>query len=189
MKLIVGLCNPGSVYASTRHNVGAWFLDEAAKTYSLSWKHDKTLQVYWGRYETAGQVVFLAKNTTFMNESGRAVGAFAKFYRILPSEILLVHDELDLPPGVVRLKKGGGHGGHNGLRDVIAHLGSPDFYRLRFGIGHPGDRDQVANYVLGIPGKQEQEDIHQAIQTGIKMLPDLIQGHEAKVMQFLHTER
>ncbi len=131
--------------------------------------------------------IFFAVPTTYMNESGLAVGSFAKFYQIRPEEILVVHDELDFPPGEVKLKIGGGHGGHNGLRDILAHLGSPDFYRLRIGIGHPGHRDKVVGYVLSRPSADDSIDIARSIDRALAILPEILSGEVAKAMQDLHA--
>ena len=164
IKLIVGLANPGAKYEGTRHNAGEWLVNELARMYNTSLKEEAK---YFGKvakiYTAQGEVRLLVP-TTFMNLSGKAVGALANFYRIKPEEILVAHDELDLPPGVAKIKQGGGHGGHNGLKDIIASLGNNNnFYRVRIGIGHPGHRDLVAGYVLGKPAPQDQEKIDAAV--------------------------
>lgn len=163
IRLIVGLGNPGREYQDTRHNVGFWWVDELAQSHKINFKSDLKFHGLTGRGILYGHEVLLLKPQTFMNVSGRAVGALAKFYKIEPAEILVVHDELDLQPGIVRLKIGGGHGGHNGLKDIIAQLGTKDFWRLRFGIGHPGERTEVSNYVLNDPRPEERELIHEAM--------------------------
>lgn len=163
IRLIVGLGNPGREYQDTRHNVGFWWVDELAQSHKINFKSDLKFHGLTGRGILHGHEVLLLKPQTFMNVSGRAVGALAKFYKIEPAEILVVHDELDLQPGIVRLKIGGGHGGHNGLKDIIAQLGTKDFWRLRFGIGHPGERTEVSNYVLNDPRPEERELIHEAM--------------------------
>lgn len=164
IKLIVGLANPGAKYEGTRHNAGEWFVNELTRMYNTSLKEEAK---YFGKVtkiNTAQGEVRLLVPTTFMNLSGKAVGALANFYRIKPEEILVAHDELDLPPGVAKIKQGGGHGGHNGLKDIIASLGNNNnFYRMRIGIGHPGHRDLVAGYVLGKPAPQDQEKINSAV--------------------------
>jgi PTH1 family peptidyl-tRNA hydrolase len=188
IKLIVGLGNPGPRYASTRHNAGAWFIEELATQQRLSLRLDKKFQMEWAEYPSANHKIFIAKPITFMNESGIAVAAFAQFYQIDPSEILVVHDELDFQAGEVKLKSGGGHGGHNGLRDILARMGAADFYRLRVGIGHPGQAAQVVSYVLHPPTLDEKIEIDRAIYRATKVLPDLLAGEIAKAMKDLHTE-
>ncbi|EIG26753.1 aminoacyl-tRNA hydrolase [Haemophilus paraphrohaemolyticus] len=164
IKLIVGLANPGSKYEGTRHNAGEWLINELARMYNVSLKEDAKYFGKVAKINTAQDEVRLLVPTTFMNLSGKAVGALANFYRIKPEEILVAHDELDLPPGVAKIKQGGGHGGHNGLKDIIASLGNNNnFYRVRIGIGHPGHRDLVAGYVLGKPAPQDQEKINSAV--------------------------
>lgn len=164
IKLIVGLANPGAKYEGTRHNAGEWFVNELARMYNTSLKEEAKYFGKVAKINTAQGEVRLLVPTTFMNLSGKAVGALANFYRIKPEEILVAHDELDLPPGVAKIKQGGGHGGHNGLKDIIASLGnSNNFYRVRIGIGHPGHKDLVAGYVLGKPAPQDQEKINSAV--------------------------
>lgn len=164
IKLIVGLANPGAKYEGTRHNAGEWLVNELAKMYNTSLKEEARYFGKVAKINTAQGEVRLLVPTTFMNLSGKAVGALANFYRIKPEEILVAHDELDLPPGVAKIKQGGGHGGHNGLKDIIASLGnSNNFYRVRIGIGHPGHKDLVAGYVLGKPAPQDQEKINSAV--------------------------
>ena len=187
IKLIVGLGNPGERYQKTRHNAGFWLLDQLAVNEGVRLAEDKKFQGEYGKIFLANQPLHLLKPLTFMNASGRAVSAAAKFYDIAPGEILVVHDELDLPVGAVKLKYGGGHGGHNGLRDIIAALGSKDFYRLRLGINHPGDRNQVIDYVLHLPGKVEQAQIDTAITRGLHILPVLLQEGAEKAMHRLHS--
>lgn len=164
IKLIVGLANPGAKYEGTRHNAGEWLVNELARMYNTSLKEEAKYFGKVAKINTAQGEVRLLVPTTFMNLSGKAVGALANFYRIKPEEILVTHDELDLPPGVAKIKQGGGHGGHNGLKDIIASLGNNNnFYRVRIGIGHPGHKDLVANYVLGKPAPQDQEKINSAV--------------------------
>lgn len=164
IKLIVGLANPGAKYEGTRHNAGEWLVNELARMYNTSLKEEAKYFGKVAKINTVQGEVRLLLPTTFMNLSGKAVGALANFYRIKPEEILVAHDELDLPPGVAKIKQGGGHGGHNGLKDIIASLGNNNnFYRVRIGIGHPGHRDLVAGYVLGKPAPQDQEKINSAV--------------------------
>ena len=164
IKLIVGLANPGAKYEGTRHNEGEWLVTELARMYNTSLKEEAKYFGKVAKINTAQGEVRLLVPTTFMNLSGKAVGALANFYRIKPEEILVAHDELDLPPGVAKIKQGGGHGGHNGLKDIIASLGNNNnFYRVRIGIGHPGHRDLVAGYVLGKPAPQDQENIDASV--------------------------
>ncbi len=164
IKLIVGLANPGAKYEGSRHNAGEWLVNELARMYNTSLKEEAKYFGKVAKINTAQGEVRLLVPTTFMNLSGKAVGALANFYRIKPEEILVAHDELDLPPGIAKIKQGGGHGGHNGLKDIIANLSnSNNFYRIRIGIGHPGHKDLVANYVLGKPAPQDQEKIDAAV--------------------------
>jgi peptidyl-tRNA hydrolase, PTH1 family len=187
IRLIVGLGNPGREYETTRHNAGYWWVDELARLQNLSFKNEAKFHGLTARGQLHGHEVFLLKPQTFMNVSGRAVGALAQFYKIAPAEMLVVHDELDLPPGVARLKLGGGHGGHNGLKDIITHLGSKDFWRLRLGIGHPGDRTDVAGYVLNDPRREERELIDEAMQRALDVAPMIIEGKAEAAMLKLHS--
>lgn len=188
IRLIVGLGNPGPEYQKTRHNAGFWLVDELAWDYKQSFRAEGK---FFGEVARAslpgGSDLWLLKPATFMNLSGQAVVALARFYKILPNEILVVHDELDLPPGSARFKQGGGHGGHNGLKDIIAKLGTPDFWRLRLGIGHPGDRNEVVNYVLKKPRSEEQSEIDQAMVSALAVLPQALAGDMAAAMKQLHT--
>lgn len=169
IKLIVGLANPGAEYAATRHNAGAWFVDLLAEHHNQSLKEEPKFFGYTARFSAAGEDVRLLVPPTFMNLSGKAVLAMANFYRILPDEILVAHDELDLPPGVAKFKTGGGHGGHNGLKDIMSKLGNnPNFHRLRIGIGHPGDKNKVTGFVLGKPPVTEQTAIDAAIDEAVR---------------------
>jgi PTH1 family peptidyl-tRNA hydrolase len=187
IRLIVGLGNPGKEYAGTRHNAGFWWVDELARSHSVRFKADSKFHGLVTRATLHGHEVCLLKPQTFMNISGRAVGAVAQFYKIEPAQILVVHDELDLPPGSAKLKLGGGHGGHNGLKDIIAHLGTKDFWRLRLGIGHPGERAEVSNYVLNAPRKEEQVLIEDAIQRAQEVAPLIIAGKLEAAMLKLHS--
>ncbi|WP_026361956.1 MULTISPECIES: aminoacyl-tRNA hydrolase [Methylotenera] len=192
IKLFVGLGNPGDKYEATRHNAGFWWVDQlAAGTNSKLAVEPKFFGVA-GRLSTSkfalATDVWLIKPTTFMNASGKSVAAIANYYKILPTQILVIHDELDLPPETVKLKKGGGHGGHNGLKDITAALGTADFWRLRLGIGHPGDRNEVVNFVLKTPLKDEQNAINQCIDKSIEIVPQLLNGDFEDAMLKLHTK-
>lgn len=187
IRLIVGLGNPGREYETTRHNAGYWWVDELARLQNLRFKNEAKFHGLTARGQLHGHEMLLLKPQTFMNISGRAVGALAQFYKIAPAEMLVVHDELDLPPGVARLKLGGGHGGHNGLKDIIAHLGSKDFWRLRLGIGHPGDRTDVAGYVLNDPRREERELIDAAMQRALDVAHLIIEGKTEAAMLKLHS--
>ncbi|HEU0282812.1 MAG TPA: aminoacyl-tRNA hydrolase, partial [Gallionella sp.] len=182
IRLIVGLGNPGREYETTRHNAGYWWVDELARLQSRSFKSEAKFHGLMARGQLHGHEMLLLKPQTFMNVSGRAVGALAQFYKIVPAEILVVHDELDLPPGVARLKLGGGHGGHNGLKDIITHLGSKDFWRLRLGIGHPGERTDVAAYVLNDPRREERKLIDAAMQRALNVAQLIIEGKTEAAM-------
>ena len=188
IRLIAGLGNPGREYEVTRHNAGFWWLDAMAAAKSASFRPEKKFHGLAARIIVNDREVWLLKPETFMNLSGRAVSALAGFYKIAPDEILVVHDELDLPPGTVRLKKGGGHGGHNGLKDIIAQLGTPDFWRLRLGIGHPGDRDSVVNFVLNAPQRAERDLIDAAVGASLAGVPQLLSGDFSAAMLKLHTK-
>lgn len=188
IRLIAGLGNPGREYETTRHNVGFWWVDELANRENLNFRTEAKFHGLAARGQLHGHEVALLKPQTFMNLSGRAVGAIAQFYKILPNEILVVHDELDLQPGIARLKMGGGHGGHNGLKDIIAQLGTKDFWRLRLGIGHPGDRAQVVNYVLNDPGREERELIEEAMQQSLHVASLIVEGKTEAAMLKLHSK-
>ncbi|MFZ3018808.1 MAG: aminoacyl-tRNA hydrolase [Gallionella sp.] len=187
IRLIVGLGNPGREYENTRHNAGFWWLDEFARMHNLSFRSEAKFHGLAARGQLHGHEVFLLKPQTFMNVSGRAVGALAQFYKIAPAEILVVHDELDLPPGSAKLKLGGGHGGHNGLKDIIAHLGTKDFWRLRLGIGHPGERSEVANFVLNDPRREERALIDEAMQRAQDVAYLVVEGKAEAAMLRLHS--
>jgi len=186
--LLVGLGNPGPRYAETRHNAGFWFVEGAARKLGLHFRHEKRFQGRVAEGEWQGGKLRLLQPETFMNHSGRAVSSLAGFFKIPVGRILVAHDEIDLRPGDVRLKVGGGHGGHNGLRDIINHMGSPEFARLRIGVGHPGTADEVIDYVLRRPGKAEQADIDAAIERACDVLPDMLDGDLSRAMQALHTK-
>ena len=183
IKLIVGLGNPGSRYARTRHNVGAWFVEALAQQHNYCLSKDNKFQGFFVKCND----YWLLKPTAFMNESGRSIAALTCFYKIKPSEILIAHDELNFPIGYIRLKEGGGHGGHNGLRNVIQCLGNSNFYRLRIGIDHPGHKALVTSYVLGAPSKNDQITIVTAIEKGLCLIPELTNGNFQTVMWKLHS--
>ena len=183
-RLIVGLGNPGSEYEDNRHNLGFWFVDRLASQLKVTLSPQGTFFGRVGRLDD----LWLLQPTTFMNRSGQAVVALARFYKILPDEILVVHDELDLQPGSIRLKLGGGNGGPNGLKDIQAHLTVPDFWRLRLGIGHPGERNEVVNYVLKAPRKEEQELIDPALDRCLNAWPKLATGDYEAAQRLLHPK-
>jgi len=185
ISLIVGLGNPGSEYTGTRHNVGFWWLDHIARHERLSFRPDKKFHGEVARLAAAD--CWLLKPQTYMNRSGQAVVALAQFYKIPASNILVVHDELDIPPGTTRLKLKGGHGGHNGLRDITQKLGSQAFMRLRIGIGHPGDKSLVANYVLRKPSKDDLALIDKSLDNALTVLPLVLAGKVDKAMNQLHS--
>jgi len=188
MKLVAGLGNPGREYEATRHNAGFWWVENLAQAQRVTLRNESRFHGKLGRLSAGGQDCWLLLPQTWMNASGRAVAALATFYRIAPEEILVVHDELDLPPGAARLKKGGGVAGHNGLKDIARHLG-PDFWRLRLGIGHPGDRTEVVNYVLHPPREEETPLISDAVERSLEVWPLILAGEMEKAMHRLHTER
>ncbi len=185
IKLIVGLGNPGDKYAATRHNAGFWFVDAVAAQNNSKLVPDTKM---FGDVGKLNQDTWLLKPTTFMNASGRAIAAIANYYKILPAEILVVHDELDLPAGSAKLKFGGGHGGHNGLKDTHAALGTADYWRLRLGIDHPGDKNEVVNYVLKAPTKDEFDALQASIHTACGVVPFLLKGEFESAMLKLHTK-
>ncbi len=187
IRLIVGLGNPGGEYAATRHNAGFWWVDELAQKQNLHFKPEAKFHALIARGQLHEHEMLLLKPQTFMNVSGRAVAALAQFYKITPAEMLVVHDELDLPPGIARLKFGGGHGGHNGLKDIIAQLGSKDFWRLRLGIGHPGATAEVSDFVLNNPRREERELMVQAIQDSLNIAHLVIEGKTEAAMLKLHS--
>ncbi|MFQ3788355.1 aminoacyl-tRNA hydrolase [Halomonas sp. A29] len=187
IKAIIGLGNPGDDYAATRHNAGAWLVEILARQAGTELRPEKKFLGLYAKVLLEGQELHLLEPTTFMNRSGGAVAALCQFYKIAPDELLVVHDELDIPPGTARYKQGGGHGGHNGLRDIISALGAKDFNRLRIGIGHPGDSRQVTNYVLGRPGKAELEAIGAALNECLVTLPLAASGEWARAMSRLHS--
>ena len=189
IKLFVGLGNPGSEYEDTRHNAGFWWIDAAARSLGATLVSERSYQAQLARVNLKGRTIWLLEPQTFMNLSGRSVAALARFYKIAPEEILVVHDELDLPPGQAKLKKGGGHAGHNGLRDIHAQLGSSDYWRLRLGIGHPGDKSQVVGWVLKKPPADELASVEEAISRSIKAFSLLAEGDMNEATKLIHTSK
>ncbi|WP_150912601.1 aminoacyl-tRNA hydrolase [Marinobacter halotolerans] len=185
--MVVGLGNPGPDYENTRHNAGALFVEALAREAGQTLRPEKKYHGLYARLQWHGLDLHLLNPSTFMNRSGLSVKALADFFKIEPHQILVAHDELDIPPGTARFKKGGGHGGHNGLRDTIAHLGTNEFLRLRVGIGHPGDSRKVTGYVLGRLGKQETEELNAVIDEIIRVLPDAASGKLPAAMNRLHS--
>lgn len=188
IKLIVGLGNPGPEYQQTRHNAGATLLEEFARRHGISLVPESKFSGLTGRHTLGGQDFRLLIPTTYMNLSGQAVAPMANFFKIAPEEILVLHDEIDLPPGTVRLKQGGGSGGNNGLKDIIRALGNNNaFKRLRIGVGHPGSAAQVAAYVLRKAPAEEQQLIDEAMERALDVLPTVIAGDWDKALRELHT--
>jgi len=187
--LIAGLGNPGAKYEHTRHNAGFWLLDRLAATAGVSFREESRFHGQVAVMDMAGHGCRLLKPSTFMNRSGQSVAALQQYYKIPPERVLVVHDDIDLEPGCVRLKRGGGHGGHNGLRDIIQALGSRDFHRLRIGVGHPGSRDQVVDYVLRRPPAAEREAIEDAIERALAQMPVILQGDLERAMRVLHGRK
>jgi PTH1 family peptidyl-tRNA hydrolase len=186
IKLIVGLGNPGAEYRGTRHNAGADFVERLAASHSVTLSPESKFLGLAGRVQSPGMDVRLLIPTTFMNRSGAAVAAVCQFYKIDAANMLVAHDELDFEPGVARFKDGGGHGGHNGLRDICKAVGS-DFLRLRLGIGHPGSAPQVTNYVLKAPSQSDRKLIDASIDDAIRALPELVAGHWTDATRLLHN--
>jgi PTH1 family peptidyl-tRNA hydrolase len=189
LRLIAGLGNPGGEYAGTRHNVGFWFVDALARRDGVRFGAEAKLHAEAARWSSGGHALWLLRPQTFMNASGRAVAAALRYYKIEPEEMLVVHDDLDLPPGTARLKFDGGHGGQNGLRDIFAHVGHGRFHRLRVGIGHPGDRNRVTPWVLGRPSASDEAAILEALGAATDILPLAIEGRFDEAMKRLHTSR
>lgn len=187
IKMIVGLGNPGNEYRDTRHNAGFWLIDELAWQWNAPLREEKKFHGYITRTTQYGRDIWLLKPQTFMNLSGKSVAALAQFYKIQSEEILVVHDELDIPCGRIRFKLGGGNGGHNGLKDIQAKLGTPAFYRLRLGIDHPGDRNLVVGYVLNKPTPDDQQKIDDAITKSLQGLPLILNGEKEEAIRFLHS--
>lgn len=189
IKLFVGLGNPGPDYEATRHNAGFWWVDALARELKVSLQPERSYFGFAVRTTIHGQSVWLLQPQTFMNASGKSVAALAKFFKILPQEILVAHDELDVAPGQVKLKLGGSHAGHNGLRDIHAQLGSADYWRLRIGIGHPGDKNEVVSWVLKKPLAEQRKLIEEAIDRSLKAVPAMLDGDMPKATMLAHTSK
>lgn len=189
IKLFVGLGNPGPEYESTRHNAGFWWIDELARSLKAPLQMDKGYHGLVARTSVQGQTVWLLEPQTFMNLCGKSVAALARFYKIQPQEILVVHDELDLPPGEAKLKLGGSHAGHNGLRDIHAQLGTDNYWRLRLGVGHPGIKSEVIHWVLKKPSLDHRIAIDQTITRSLKALPHFLSGEMDKATMLVHTNK
>jgi peptidyl-tRNA hydrolase, PTH1 family len=189
IKLFVGLGNPGPEYEATRHNAGFWWIDALARELKLQLTAERTWRGLVARGNVHGQVLWLLEPQTFMNLSGHSVAALARFYKIAPAEILVVHDELDIPAGQAKLKFGGGHGGHNGLRDLHAQLGTPDYWRLRLGIGHPGVKSEVVDWVLRKPEPDQRSAMQECITRTLKAFPALLAGEMDKATLLVHTSK
>ena len=187
LKVIVGLGNPGPKYTETRHNAGFWFIEEVARKYEAVFRPDKKFHGEVAKISLEGKDIWLLKPGTFMNRSGRAVQSLLSFYRITADQLLVAHDEIDLPPGTAKLKTGGGHGGHNGLRDIISQLATKDFHRLRIGVGHPGTKDQVVDYVLHNASRDDRILIDRDIDDAVAVMPDLASGAFEQAMHKLHS--
>lgn len=187
--LIVGLGNPGPQYEETRHNAGFWFVEQVARQQGEQFRLENKFHAEIAKVVIGANQVWLLKPNTFMNRSGMSVAALARFYKIPLENILVVHDELDLDPGTARLKRGGGHGGHNGLRDIVAQMGGKDFMRLRIGIGHPGNSKQVSDFVLSRATADEQHSIEDSIGRALAVLPQMVSGEFQKAMNELHTQK
>ena len=189
IKLFVGLGNPGPEYEATRHNAGAWWIDALAGALKVQLVMDRNYHGFVARTTVGGQTVWLLQPQTFMNLSGKSVAALARFFKILPNEILVAHDEMDIAPGEAKLKLGGSHAGHNGLRDIHAQLGSSDYWRLRLGVGHPGDKSEVVSWVLKKPSADHRIAIEQTIDRALKALPQLLNGDMDKATMLIHTSK
>jgi PTH1 family peptidyl-tRNA hydrolase len=188
LRLLVGLGNPGPEYEATRHNAGFWWVDAVARKLGATLHPDRSYHGLVARVNRAGGPLWLLQPQTYMNLSGKSVGALARFFKIAPDEILVAHDELDLLPGQVKLKQGGGHAGHNGLKDIDAQLGAPDYWRLRLGIGHPGVKAEVINYVLRKPAPEDRELLESTIAKSLEALEPLLAGDMERAMMKLHVK-
>jgi|TARA_B110000259_G_scaffold80042_1_gene93729 PTH1 family peptidyl-tRNA hydrolase len=186
IKLIVGLGNPQENLLGTRHNAGYWYLDKFLEKFNVTLSEDKKINSYLSKIDYKDEQIFLMKPTFFINDSGKSVSSFIKYYKITPESILVIHDDIDLDVGDIRLKFGGGHGGHNGLRDIISHLGK-DYWRLRVGVGHPGEKTLVHNYVLGKPSKKDELEINISISESFEVIDILLDGEFEKFTKILHT--
>jgi PTH1 family peptidyl-tRNA hydrolase len=188
IRLIVGLGNPGAEYETTRHNAGFWFVDEVARTLKVSLVPERSYFGLAARANTPHGPLWLLEPMTYMNLSGKSVAALARFFKIAPAEILVAHDELDLLPGQARLKQGGSHAGHNGLKDIHAQLGSADYWRLRIGIGHPGVKAEVVDYVLRKPPAAQREEVDKAIALSLQSLDQVLAGEMERAMMKIHAK-
>ncbi len=189
IKLFVGLGNPGAEYDATRHNAGFWYIDALARELKCALSYDKSYFGMVARTVVGGQTVWLLQPQTFMNLSGKSVGALAKFFKIAQDEILVAHDELDIVPGEAKIKLGGSHAGHNGLRDIHAQLGTDQYWRLRIGIGHPGVKSEVIHWVLKKPSAEHRDAIAQTIERSVQALPHFLSGNMEKAMMTVHTSK
>ena len=189
IKLFVGLGNPGPEYEATRHNAGAWWIDALARQLKVPMVMERSYHGFVARTTIDGQTIWLLQPQTFMNLSGKSVAVLARFFKIMPNEILVAHDELDVLPGEAKLKLGGSHAGHNGLRDIHAQLGSADYWRLRLGVGHPGDKAEVVGWVLKKPSLDHRIAIEQAIDRSLKAVPHLLVGEMDKATMLIHTSK
>ena len=188
LRVIVGLGNPGPKYTETRHNAGFWFIEQVARKYSATFRPEKKFHGEVAKISLQGKDIWLLKPGTFMNRSGLAVRSLLSFYRIAADQLLVAHDEIDLPPGTAKLKTGGGHGGHNGLRDIISQLGTKDFHRLRIGVGHPGSKEQVVDYVLHSASRDDRILFDRDIDDAVGVMPELASGALEQAMQKLHSK-
>ena len=187
IRIIAGLGNPEEKYERTLHNAGFWFVDELARKYGGSFRYEKRFDADYCRVNLHGEDVWLLKPQSYMNCSGQPIRGMLDYYRLRPSQLLVAHDEIDLSPGTVRLKEGGGHGGHNGLRDIIKHCGN-DFLRLRLGVGHPGEKHKVTNYVLKRGSTDVEAAVERNIDDAVAVLPELVDGSIGAAMKKLHTK-
>ncbi len=187
IRIIAGLGNPEDRYERTLHNAGFWFVDALARKYGGSFRYEKKFDVDYCRINLHGEDVWLVRPQSYMNNSGQPIRGLLDYYRLRVSELLVAHDEIDLPPGTVRLKEGGGHGGHNGLRDIVQHCGA-EFLRLRLGVGHPGEKDQVTNYVLKRGASDIEAAVERNIDDAIAVMPELVDGEINAAMKKLHTK-
>ena len=188
IRLLVGLGNPGPEYEDTRHNAGFWWIDAVARKLHATLVADRSYHGLVARVNRPQGPLWLLEPQTYMNLSGKSVAALARFFKIDPAEILVAHDELDLPPGALKAKWGGGHAGHNGLRDIHAQLGTADYWRLRLGIGHPGVKSEVVNYVLRKPSPEHREAIEQCIARSLEALPLILEGDMDRAVMTLHAK-
>jgi PTH1 family peptidyl-tRNA hydrolase len=187
IRIIAGLGNPEDKYERTLHNAGFWFVDALARKYGGMFRYEKKFDAEYCRINLHGEDVWLVKPQSYMNNSGSPVRALLDYYRLRPNELLVAHDEIDLPPGTVRIKEGGGHGGHNGLRDIIRHCGA-DFVRLRLGVGHPGEKHKVTNYVLKRGSSDVEAAVERNVDDALAVMPELVDGDISAAMKKLHTK-